>query len=47
MGRILYNNELFNVNDDMIINTSNMPAGTYFIRIISNDDLLQKTFIKQ
>jgi hypothetical protein len=47
MGRILYNNELFNVNDDMIINTSNMPAGTYIIRFINDKDLIQKTFIKQ
>ena len=46
MGRILYNEVLFNINNDVIINTSSMPSGTYVIRVINSNDLLQKSFIK-
>ncbi|HOY90370.1 MAG TPA: T9SS type A sorting domain-containing protein, partial [Bacteroidales bacterium] len=46
MGRILYNEVLFNINNDVLINTSSMPSGTYVIRVINSNDLLQKSFIK-
>ncbi|HOV55782.1 MAG TPA: T9SS type A sorting domain-containing protein, partial [Bacteroidales bacterium] len=46
MGRIFYNEVLSNINNDLIINTASMPSGTYIIRVINSNDLLQKSFIK-
>ncbi|MDD3630511.1 MAG: T9SS type A sorting domain-containing protein, partial [Bacteroidales bacterium] len=46
MGRIFYNEVLFDINNDLIINTASLPSGTYIIRIINSNDFLQKSFIK-